>query len=607
MSQDARIGSEIAGYRIDAFLGRGGMSVVYLATDLRLKRRAALKVLAPELAADAGFRERFISESELAASLDHPNVIPVFEAGEADGVLFIAMRYVRSTDLKALLAREGRLDPRRALSIVGQTAGALDAAHAEGLVHRDVKPGNILVAEGQGDQGRDHVYLSDFGLTKRARERTGLTRTGQFVGTVDYVAPEQIEGKEIDGRTDEYALACVLYECLTGESPYPKDDETQVLIAHLMDPVPSLSAVRPDLPPALDQVLRKGMAKRKEDRYPDCVGFVRAAADAVAGSPAEAAVFTAPSADADPAFTAPPASADPAVAAPAAVRPGSFVAPAGTFQAAPPERPPATDGHRGGGSRRRGGRWSRVLVPAVVAVMLVATVVVLANRIGSNSPQPSTSTTTGSSASGIPAGTVLLQDAFVDNQAQWDEGTQNGAKTEVKDGSLFIDIVRPEKFGAPVPHRAGLDSLSDVSVTATATQTNLSPKSFDPDHNGWGVSCRWSQASSYYFMIGTNGVWSIQKTFPQGGTARNDHLNSGQDAGVIHTGKPNTVQGVCVDDGSGVRLDLSVNGTHLGTAHDPDPSLPDGGDVLTAGSVGVAAFGREGLQVRFDDFKVVAE
>src|SRR5919201_704358 len=177
MATDTRIGTEIAGYRIESLLGRGGMSVVYLAEDIRLKRKAALKLLTPDLAADEGFRERFVSESELAASLDHPNVIPIFEAGESDGVLFIAMRYVKTTDLKALIKTRGTLDAKRTISILAQTASALDAAAEQGLVHRDVKPGNILVAEGIGTGGKDHVYLSDFGLTKRQEAPTGLTRT----------------------------------------------------------------------------------------------------------------------------------------------------------------------------------------------------------------------------------------------------------------------------------------------------------------------------------------------------------------------------------------------------------------------------------------------
>ena len=263
-SADPRIGSEIAGYRIERLLGRGGMSVVYLAHDPRLDRRVALKLLAPELSDDAGFRERFLRESRLAASLDHPNVIPIHEAGEADGVLFIAMRYVDGTDLRRLLAEDGSLGPARVVGIVGRVAAALDAAHEQGLVHRDVKPGNVLITQRGGEE---HVYLSDFGLTKQAGSESGLTQTGQFMGTVEYVAPEQIQGATVDGRADQYALACVLFECLTGEVPYGRDSAVGSIYAHLESEPPAASERKPELLPQLDAVLARGMAKDPEDRY----------------------------------------------------------------------------------------------------------------------------------------------------------------------------------------------------------------------------------------------------------------------------------------------------------------------------------------------------
>src|SRR5688572_4778011 len=218
-------GSVIAGYRIDSLIGRGGMAVVYRAEDMRLGRKVALKLLTPHLADNEQFRQRFIQESRLAASLDHPNIVPIYEAGEADGQLFIAMRYVIGSDLKALLTAEGgRLPDERTVQLIGQIGDALDSAHEAGLVHRDVKPGNILVAAGH-DQSRpghgDHVYLTDFGLTKRTSALSGgLTGTGHFLGTVDYVSPEQIQGKPAGSGADMYALGCVLYECLTGQLPF---------------------------------------------------------------------------------------------------------------------------------------------------------------------------------------------------------------------------------------------------------------------------------------------------------------------------------------------------------------------------------------------------
>ena len=283
MVRSLQPGDTLAGYRIERLLGRGGMATVYLAQHERLKRKVALKVLSPDLATDETFRQRFVSESERLASVDHPNIIPVYEAGEDDALLFIAMRYVDTTDLKRLIGEHGGLDLERALSIVSQVAGALDAAHAKGLVHRDVKPANILVAIGAGHDADDHAYLSDFGLTKRTQETSGLTRTGYFMGTIDYVAPEQISGKGIDGRTDQYALGCVLFESLCGRTPYPRDTDGAVLLAHLSEPPPSLTSLRPDLPAEVDQVIGTAMSKDKEDRYPYCVAFARAARGAMLG------------------------------------------------------------------------------------------------------------------------------------------------------------------------------------------------------------------------------------------------------------------------------------------------------------------------------------
>jgi len=281
MSRNLAVGDTVSGYRIESILGRGGMAVVYLAEHDRLKRKVALKVLSPEIAADDTFRQRFVVESERLASVDHPNIIPIYEAGEDDDLLFIAMRYVESTDLKQLISDEGGLDPGRAVSILTQVAGALDAAHAKGLVHRDVKPANILVAVGAGADGGDHAYLSDFGLTKRTQETSGLTRTGFFMGTIDYIAPEQISGKGVDGRTDQYALTCVLFECLSGGPPYRREDDAAVLFSHISEPPPSVSALRPELPSEIDTVIATGMAKEKEDRYPYCVALARAARHAL--------------------------------------------------------------------------------------------------------------------------------------------------------------------------------------------------------------------------------------------------------------------------------------------------------------------------------------
>ena len=275
VSQDPQVGAELAGYRIEAVLGQGGMSVVYLAEDLRLKRRVALKLLAARLAGDEAFRDRFLRESEVAASIDHPNIVPIYEAGRTDELLFIAMRYVEGSDLKEGL-HAGRLDPADAIGIVAQVASALDAAHARGLVHRDVKPSNVLLDAGARADGSDHVYLADFGLTKRLSEDAGIGEDGRLMGTIDYVAPEQIAGEEIDARADVYSLGCVLYECLVGEPPFRRDSEMAVVFAHLDAEPPTPSAERPELPAALDAVIARALAKEPEHRYSSCREFARA-------------------------------------------------------------------------------------------------------------------------------------------------------------------------------------------------------------------------------------------------------------------------------------------------------------------------------------------
>ena len=264
---DPRVGSTIAGYRIGARIGRGGMGVVYRAEHVKLGRPAALKIVAPELAGDRDFRRRFEHEARIAAQLAHPHVVPVYDAGDAGGVLYLAMALIEGGDLAAELAARGALDPARALLICGQVAGALDAAHAIGLIHRDVKPANVLL-DARGS------YLTDFGLV---RQRGATTRPGDIVGTIDYVAPEQIEGRELDGRADQYALAAVLHHCLCGAPPFRRDTEVAVMYAHLREPPPPASAVRPGLPEGLDGVLARGLEKVAQRRFDSCSALVAAA------------------------------------------------------------------------------------------------------------------------------------------------------------------------------------------------------------------------------------------------------------------------------------------------------------------------------------------
>jgi DNA-binding beta-propeller fold protein YncE len=276
LGADSRVGD----YMIEAEIGRGGMGVVYRARHERLERAVALKVIAPNLAEDPTFRGRFDRESRLAASIEHPNAVPVYEAGDADGLVFIAMRLIEGTDLGALLRERSWLEAERAATLIDQVAGALDAAHARGLVHRDVKPGNVLIGE---VGGREWAYLTDFGLSKRTAGATELTESGDWIGTVDYASPEQIQGEELDARSDVYSLGCVLYEALTGRIPFERDEPVAKLYAHVNDPPPTVSEALPEPAPSLDAVIARALAKRPADRFPSAGDLGRAALAATRG------------------------------------------------------------------------------------------------------------------------------------------------------------------------------------------------------------------------------------------------------------------------------------------------------------------------------------
>jgi hypothetical protein len=286
---DLQPGDVFAGHRIEGVAGRGGMGVVYRAVQLSLDRIVALKTIAPALAADPAFGARFVRESKAAAAVEHPNVIPIFSAGEEDGVLFIVMRYVDGPDLRSVVRAEGRLAPERAAAIVAQVAAALDAAHARGLVHRDVKPANVLTTKGGstdhalgGAHHADHAYLTDFGLIKRTHSTATATRAGGWVGTLGYVAPEQIRDLRVDARTDVYALGCVLVHALTGAPPYERSSDEATMWAHLNDAPPDLPS---SVPPAFGAVVRRALAKDPDDRFASAGELGRAVLAAV-GRPA---------------------------------------------------------------------------------------------------------------------------------------------------------------------------------------------------------------------------------------------------------------------------------------------------------------------------------
>ena len=257
------VGSEFAGHRIEAVAGRGGMGVVYRATDLTLDRRVALKLIAPSVAGDDEFRARFERECRVAASLEHPHVVPIYHAGQEGERLYVTMRFIEGTDLRALLAEQGRLDAEHAVAVITQVAGALDEAHRHGLVHRDVKPGNILI---ERDGVGERVFLTDFGVTKQRTAGDELTRTGMAVGTADFMSPEQARGADVDGRADVYALGCVLFRALTGEVVFDRDSDLDKLWAHVHEPPPALLEVRPELPAALGDTVAHALAKEPDAR-----------------------------------------------------------------------------------------------------------------------------------------------------------------------------------------------------------------------------------------------------------------------------------------------------------------------------------------------------
>jgi len=410
------------------------MSIVYRAEHVMLGRKVALKLLSPQLGEDESFRERFTRESRLAASLDHPNIIPIYEAAESEGTFFIAMRYVEGSDLRTIL-KEGPLDTGRVIPIIDQAANALAAAHARGLVHRDVKPANILVDPGAARGEQDHVYLSDFGVAKQTAA-PGLTKAGIFVGTADYAAPEQIEGKELDARADIYSLGCVVYECLTATSAYDKDSEVALMYAHLLEPPPHVSDRRPDLPTEIDEVVGKAMAKAPEERYQTPKDFAAALRDvladvstAPAGERAGRAAPTVMAASAvahaaDGGAAAPSGAAQTTAGGPETTAGGpettassGLAGGAATIPpAAPPEPPqapgPPTDGGSGNGADRprrpKPARSTLIAggIAAALALALIATLAVLLTG-GDDGNSNASGGTTSTTPLGGPADTLL--------------------------------------------------------------------------------------------------------------------------------------------------------------------------------------------------------
>ena len=442
------VGSDLAGYRLRSVLGRGGMSVVFEAENPRLGSIVALKVLAPEIAMNDVFRARFLQESRIAAGLNHPNVIPIYDVGPCDDLLYIAMRYVSGADLRAVLKAQHRISPAQSLLLIGQAARALDVAHRRGLVHRDVKPGNILVERGADDDDPDHVYLADFGISKNTMSRSGLTATGEFVGTIDYIAPEQIKDEPVDGRADIYSLGCVLYECLTGRVPFVKDVDAAVIWAHVQEQPTPPSVVRPELPPGIDDVIARALAKEPDARYQTCRDLVGAAHAALAAFAAEPQTVLSNRRDSGPGRVA-DNSAPHGPGGPGAAEPGIREAvPGGQPPGDVPEPP-----RRAHGGRRR--------AAALGAVALLIAVAIGAWAISHSGTPAASPPTTAASHAAAPPASALSKALAVANVTDKSMGFLPPSKC-VLHSSSWVTCTPPKFPGVGTVTFQTFDTLKDL-------------------------------------------------------------------------------------------------------------------------------------------------
>ena len=494
-------GQEFAGHRIEGVVGRGGMGVVYRATEIDLGRQVALKLVAPELAGDVSFRARFERECRIAASIDHPNVIPIFDAGEESGLLYLTMRYVPGTDLAEIIENEGTVEPERAAAIIDQMAQALDAAHEDGLVHRDIKPGNTLVI---ANRGREHVYLTDFGLTKSTAQTGGLTRSGTVVGTPDYMAPEQWDGRgSIDARADVYSLGCVLHELLTGKIPFERDSDPQKMYAHLSDEPPRVTESKPGLPSELDDVVARAMAKNPEDRYPSAGDLGRAAVAAAHGEAARRPERTVATGRAAPTRTATPRE-----------KPG----------ASPTRDAPTTPMADGGDGSLRGWIAAAVVILLLGAVGAMAAAGVFsgsddktssdggANTNTNDQPTPPIGTTPApdNGGDGQPTSNLVTEEEITDTLSAYATAytsedisalsallTPDFTRSETNKGTLDKSEAKDEyrrQFGALTDPQYGLDQIDAIagegegSADARYLITGFTTEDNEPVHNTGDIS-----------------------------------------------------------------------------------------------------------------------
>jgi streptogramin lyase len=543
---ELQIGQEFAGHRIEGLAGRGGMGVVYRATHLALDRLVALKLISGELGESEDFRERFKRESKTAASIQHPNVIPIYHAGEEEGLLYITMMYVEGTDLRELIASQGALEPRVAVELISQTASALDAAHNRGLIHRDVKPGNVLIGE---EDGSRRAFLTDFGLTKQASSQSGLTKTGMFVGTLDYIAPEQLRGQGMDARVDVYALGCVLYQALTGRVPYPRDSEPAKIWAHMGEPPPSVVEQAPGLPPQFDEVVRRALAKSPEERYPSAGDLGRAALAAVGEAPitvaersvaaGEAAAGLVPPPPTPPSGTPIPPGTAPGVPGPAPGTAPAGTAPGAAPVGAPPGTPPGGPLYGPGppapappAPPRRRSRTPLLAGLAVLALLVVGGAAALLLGGGGDS----------GGGDGPPApGKVVGSRAEIGAEPDAATAGAGGAYAVLSDVEKEIAKVSPSGE-VTKPSVPGGSVLTDVAVgeggvwVADASGESLGGGDLvklDPGSGSVAGGPFPTRASSFLIAVGEGGVFSADF---EGMVSRNDAGSGDPTAGPVDLG-----------------------------------------------------------------------
>lgn len=541
MADPLQPGAVFAGHRIEGLAGRGGMGVVYRATHIALDHVVALKVISPALAQDPRFRRRFEEESRIAVSIRHPNVVAIHHAGEEDGLLFVTMDLIDGTDLRGLLHVHERMEPAHAARVISEVASALDAAHARGLVHRDIKPGNILI-EGEGEGER--VYLTDFGLARLVEATTGVTATGAFVGTLDYVAPEQIRGERVDARADVYALGCVLFELVTANPPFAaRDDKVAKMYAHLQEEPPRVSMLRPELPRELDLVVGRALAKEPDERYPSAGDLARAATAAVSGTPtveAERSVAIGAAAPGPPEATT---SAERELAATAEQESGAepVTVPAGVPTTPVPEVPIARARSRGRGP------WLALAAGAVV-VAVVAVLVLGGGGDEAPSTSSPTATAQGDGAAGPGENGTTTPDAKIDET--------------VPVGELPVNLVHGQE-GLWATNRVG-QSVSLVDGDP-AEEVDQFPVGLKPEGVAVGDGSIWVTAYSQPVLLRLNPADGSEQGRTTVGAAPGNVAFADDSIWVANSGEDTVSR---VDPGTGAVRSITVGNAPYGLAPD---------------------------------------